>query len=36
LKFQHFFIFLIFLGFFQKNQHLRSGNWHKRAWNFRG
>jgi hypothetical protein len=31
-----FFNFLIFFGIFSKNQHFRSGNWQKRAWNFRG
>jgi hypothetical protein len=27
---------LIFWGIFRNNQHFRSGNWHKRAWNCRG
>jgi hypothetical protein len=36
LKFQHFIILLFFGGFFRNTQHFRSGNWQKRAWNFRG
>jgi hypothetical protein len=36
LKFQHFLFSQFFGGFFRKFQHFRSGNWQKRAWNFRG